>query len=201
MSARMPGSRASHWSTGAVIGSGSTPDYAGGSIRKAQSQPGYRQCGGASTVERGKDGSPKVCRWLLSRNAGGWSKLRDLSPVTEVSRRRRLVVPSIAAAIVASICGWIVDAAIEPFMGIERPDLLGAASPRSLRLRAHLAAEVKGRQQKPSAHQGHRRRRKLRSENWSLRQCAARQELPSRSRGAARTPPIWVRSGEGMPVA
>jgi hypothetical protein len=27
-------------------------------------------------------------------------------------------VPSVAAAIVASILGWIVDAAIEPFMGI-----------------------------------------------------------------------------------
>jgi hypothetical protein len=28
-------------------------------------------------------------------------------------------VPSLAAAIIASIIGWIIDAAIEPFMGIE----------------------------------------------------------------------------------
>jgi len=27
-------------------------------------------------------------------------------------------VPSIAAAIIASILGWIIDSAIEPFMGI-----------------------------------------------------------------------------------
>lgn len=27
-------------------------------------------------------------------------------------------MPSIAAALIASIAGWIIDAAIEPFMGI-----------------------------------------------------------------------------------
>lgn len=34
-------------------------------------------------------------------------------------------MPSIAAAIVASIAGWIIDAAIEPFMGIGGRILVG----------------------------------------------------------------------------
>jgi hypothetical protein len=34
-------------------------------------------------------------------------------------------VPSIAAALIASIVGWIIDAAIEPFLGIEARIFVG----------------------------------------------------------------------------
>jgi hypothetical protein len=34
-------------------------------------------------------------------------------------------VPSIAAALIASIAGWIIDAAIEPFIGIGGRIFLG----------------------------------------------------------------------------
>jgi hypothetical protein len=35
------------------------------------------------------------------------------------------VVPSIAAALIASILGWVIDAAIAPFMGIEGRIFIG----------------------------------------------------------------------------
>ena len=55
------------------------------------------------------------CRFL---KAGEWSKTERLFCPTEPQKAQTESVPSIAAAIIASILGWIIDAAIEPFMGI-----------------------------------------------------------------------------------